>query len=153
MKRAAIFLLFAGIALPAGDPEGFHLWTAADLQARGKALVSKLNAQKSGSDSLSTVGNSTFSVSRREGNGEAELHATQADIFVVQTGEATLQVGGTVENPRSTGPNETRGASISGASEKKLSPGDVVVIPAKTPHRVMIAAGKELTYFLVKVTQ
>jgi len=153
MKRAAIFLLFAGIALPAGDPEGFHLWTAADLQARGKGLVSKMNAQKLGTDSLSTVGNSTFSVSHREANGEAEVHATQADIFVVQSGEATLQVGGTVESPRTTAPNETRGASITGASEKKLGPGDVLIIPANTPHRVMIAAGKQLTYFLVKVTQ
>jgi len=116
-------------------------------------LVSKINAQKTASDSLSRVGNSTFSVSHRAGNGEAEVHATQADIFVVQTGEATLQVGGTVESPRATGPNETRGPSISGASEKKLAPGDIVVIPAKTPHRVMIPDGKELTYFLVKVTQ
>ena len=32
-------------------------------------------------------------VAHREGTGEAEYHANQADIFVVQTGAASIIIG------------------------------------------------------------
>ena len=89
----------------------------------------------------------------REGPGEAELHETQADIFIVQSGEATLKVGGTVVSPKTTAPNEIRGPSISGGEEKKLGAGDVVHIPAKIPHQLLLDAGKQFTYAVVKVDQ
>ena len=40
------------------------------------------------------VGNYSFIVAHREGSGIAEYHENQADIFFVQTGEATLIYGG-----------------------------------------------------------
>jgi mannose-6-phosphate isomerase-like protein (cupin superfamily) len=92
-------------------------------------------------------------VAHREGSGEAEYHATQADIFVVQSGEATLVYGGSLVDGKTTAPNEMRAASISGGMEKKIAAGDVVTIPAKLPHQVKLDSGKEFTYFVVKVTQ
>jgi mannose-6-phosphate isomerase-like protein (cupin superfamily) len=46
-----------------------------------------------------------------------------------------------------------RAASIKGGMEKPLAAGDIVTIPAKLPHQVKLAPGKEFTYFVVKVTQ
>jgi mannose-6-phosphate isomerase-like protein (cupin superfamily) len=83
----------------------------------------------------------------------AELHETQADVFFVQSGSATLVYGGTVVDGKTTQPHEIRGPSIAGGMEKKLSAGDVVTIPAKTPHLLKIDPGNEFTYFFVKVTQ
>jgi mannose-6-phosphate isomerase-like protein (cupin superfamily) len=92
-------------------------------------------------------------VVHREGPAEAEYHATQADILVIESGEGTLTYGGTMVNAHTTQPNEMRSPGINGGTDKKLAAGDIVTIPAKTPHQINVQAGKEITYFTVKVTQ
>jgi mannose-6-phosphate isomerase-like protein (cupin superfamily) len=153
-RLVAAALLFAGLALPAGDPTGFQMWTSSELQGFSKSLAPKINAQKLATQQLGGQGNYSFLMVHRQGDGEAEFHATQADIFTVQDGHATLVYGGKMVDAKTTAPNEMRGPSISGGQEKRLGPGDVVAIPAKTPHQVKLAPGaKEFTYFVVKVTQ
>jgi mannose-6-phosphate isomerase-like protein (cupin superfamily) len=153
MKLIVTALLAAGFAMPAGDPAGFHLWKAVELKAFAKTLAPKMNSMKSASQPLASFNNYSFMVGHREGTGAAEYHATQADIFVVQSGEATLTYGGSLVDGKNTSPNEMVGASISGGMETKLSEGDVVTIPAKTAHQLKLDPGKEFTYFVVKVTQ
>jgi mannose-6-phosphate isomerase-like protein (cupin superfamily) len=153
MKPLALALLLAGFALPAGDPTGFYLWKSAELKGFSKSLAPKMSEKKLASQSLANYGNYTFNVAHREATGEAEYHATQADVFFVQTGEATLVVGGELIDGKTSAPNEMRAASIKGGVEKKLAAGDVVTIPAKTAHQLKLDAGKHFTYFYVKVTQ
>jgi mannose-6-phosphate isomerase-like protein (cupin superfamily) len=153
MKLILTALLFAGFAAPAGDPAGFHLWKAPDLKAFATTLAPKMGASKTATQQLTSFGNYSFMVAHREASGEAEYHAIQADITVIETGEATLIYGGTVVNGKTTAPNEIRGASISGGTEIKLSAGDIVTIPAKTPHQMKVDPGKQVTYFVAKVTQ
>ena len=64
--------------------------------------------------------------------------------------EATLIVGGTAVNPKSTGAGEVRAPSINGGERRQLAAGDLVNIPANIPHQVLVAAGKQFTYFVVK---
>jgi mannose-6-phosphate isomerase-like protein (cupin superfamily) len=151
MRLFASFLLFAAFALPAGDPAGFHAWTAAELKGFSKSLAPKINAQKVATEQLTAFGNYSFMVAHRQGSGEAEYHENQADIFFVQTGGGTLVYGGSMVDGKTTAPHEMRGPSISGGMEKKISAGDVVTIPAKLPHQLKV--DKEITYFVVKVTQ
>jgi mannose-6-phosphate isomerase-like protein (cupin superfamily) len=153
MKPLALALLLAGFALPAGDPPGFYLWKSAELKGLAKTLAPKISDKKVATEALASHGNYSFMVAHREGSGEAEYHATQADIFVVQSGEATLVVGGELVDGKTTAPNEMRAAAIKGGSEKKLAAGDAVTIPAKVAHQVKLDAGKQFTYFVVKVTQ
>ena len=152
-KLSLTALLFAGLALPAGDPAGFHLWKAPELKGFSKSLAPKINDQKVATQQLASHGNYSFMVAHREGSGEAEYHATQADIFVVESGEATLVYGGSLVDGKTTQPNEMRAPSINGGTTTRLGPGDVVTIPAKTAHQVKLDPGKEFTYFVVKVTQ
>ena len=153
LKLIGMGLLAAACALPAGDPPGLAIWKAADLKAFSKSLSPKIDAQKVATQQLSAFGNYSFMVAHREGSGVAEYHATQADIFMVQSGEATLVYGGNLVDGKTTAANEMRAPSISGGTEKKLAAGDVVTIPAKVPHQLKLDAGKEFTYFVVKVTQ
>jgi len=153
MKPLALTLLLAGFALPAGDPPGFYLWKSAELKGFSKTLAPQMNDKKVATQSIASYGNYSFMVAHREGSGEAEYHATQADVFVVQSGEATLVVGGELVDGKTSAPNEMRAASIKGGTEKKLAAGDVVTIPAKVAHQVKLDAGKQFTYFVVKVTQ
>jgi quercetin dioxygenase-like cupin family protein len=92
-------------------------------------------------------------VAHREGNGEAELHETESDLFVVTSGTATLTVGGILQNGKTTAPNEIRGPSIEGGTKQKLSAGDIVHIPPKTAHQLVLEPGGEFTYFVMKVKE
>lgn len=66
------------------------MWKASEL----KAFSTKMNDRKLASQQLTSHGNYLFMVVHREADGAAEYHATHADIFVVQSGEATLVYGG-----------------------------------------------------------
>jgi len=136
--------------MPIGD-SGFFVWTASELKGFSKSLAPKINAQKVATEQLAAVGNYSFMVAHRQGPGEAEYHENQADIFFVQSGGGTLVYGGSMAGGRTIAPHEMRGPSITGGMEKKIAAGDVVTIPAKMPHQLKVY--KEITYFVVKVTQ
>ena len=72
--------------------------------------------------------------SRRDGAGQAEMHAADTDIFYVLEGHATVIVGGEIVDGKETAPNEIRGSSIRGGETRELSTGDVLTIPRGVPH-------------------
>jgi uncharacterized RmlC-like cupin family protein len=98
-------------------------------------------------------GTHILSISHREKDGRAELHKTKADVIVIQSGTATLVWGGEVIDPVPTAPNEIQGSGIKGGEKLTVGPGDVIEIPAGIPHQFFLAAGTQITYFLVKVIQ
>jgi hypothetical protein len=60
-------------------------------------------------------------------------------------------VGGKVVDGKTTGPGEIRGPGIDGGSKHAVAAGDIVHIPAKIPHQLTLDAGKQVTYFVLKV--
>src|SRR5262249_20072280 len=98
-------------------------------------------------------GNHYVLAAHREGPGEAEYHESEADIFVVQSGTARLIVGGKIKDGKTTAPGEIRGPSIEGGTEQKISAGDILHIPPKTPHQTLAEAGKKFDYFVVKIKE
>lgn len=78
--------------------------------------------------------NAQVHASRREAPGQAEVHATETDVIYVLDGEATFVTGGTVVDPAPTAPDEIRGREIAGGYERRLVRGDIIVVPAGTPH-------------------
>jgi hypothetical protein len=148
---ALALLLLIGTALVAKDPPGFEYWSGAELKAYGLKLAPKVNAQKLASQDLARFPDHWFSVTYREASGEAEFHENQADVFVVENGKATLVVGGKIINGRTTAPGEIRGSSIQGGDKHALVAGDVVHIPARTPHQLLLAPGATFTYFVIKI--
>ena len=153
MKRiASILLAFGLLPLVAADPAGVGYWSGAELKAYGKKLAPKVNELKVATAQLGKFGKQSAMIAYREASGEAEVHETVADVFIVQAGEATVALGGKVVGGKSTGPGEIRGKSIEGGVVKRLMPGDVVHIPANLPHQVLLAPGaKPFTYMIVKV--
>jgi mannose-6-phosphate isomerase-like protein (cupin superfamily) len=141
------------LAQGGGGTAGVHVWKSSDLLAKGKALGQKLDANKVASETVATEGNRSFLVAHREGSGQAELHDKQADIMVISSGDITMVYGGTIVDGKTTAPGETRGASIKGGTEVKLSAGDVLHIPAKVAHQMKLDPGKQVTYFVTKVVE
>ena len=136
-----------------GTAGGVHVWKSSEIQAKGKALAQKLDAQKVASEVIATEGNRTFMVAHREGSGQAEWHEKQADIMMISSGEVTMIYGGSIPDEKTTAPGEKRGASITGGTQVKLGPGDVLNIPARTPHQMILAPGAQVTYFVAKVVE
>jgi mannose-6-phosphate isomerase-like protein (cupin superfamily) len=151
MRTIPVLLLMAAAALPADAPKGFEHWTSGYLQSFEKSLSPKMNARKIATQPLATWGNHNALVAHREGDGEAELHETQVDVMAIESGEATMIVGGTVVGAHTSAPHEVRGPSIRGGEKVTLAAGDVLHIPARTPHQMLVASGKQVTYFVVKI--
>jgi len=151
LKKTALAVLMSAVPLMAAEPSGVVVWSGSELKGFGKKLAPKMNEGKVATERLATFPGHFAMVAHREADGQAELHEKQADLFVVENGEATLVYGGEVVSAKTTEPNEVRGPSIKGGEKKALAPGDVVHIPAKIPHQLLIPAGKEFTYFVLKV--
>jgi glc operon protein GlcG len=88
--------------------------------------------------------------SNRKTPGQAEVHLKDADIIYVLQGEATLVTGGTVVEGKPSAADEVRGSEIQGGETRRISEGDVVIVPAGTPHWFKEVPG-EVLYFVVKV--
>jgi uncharacterized protein GlcG (DUF336 family)/mannose-6-phosphate isomerase-like protein (cupin superfamily) len=87
--------------------------------------------------------------SRRDKAGLAEVHEQDADIIYVMEGTATLVTGGSVVDAKATAPGEVRGQAISGGESRHIAKGDVIIVPAGTPHWFKEVPGP-LTYYVVK---
>jgi mannose-6-phosphate isomerase-like protein (cupin superfamily) len=132
---------------------GVSVWRSTDITAKGAALAQKLDAQKVASETIKTEGNRTFMIAHREGSGLAEWHEKQADVMFISAGQITMVYGGTIVDAKTTAPGEMRGPSIQGGTEARLGPGDVLHIPAKVPHQMILAPGAKVTYFVTKVIE
>lgn len=87
--------------------------------------------------------------SRRDKPGEAEIHTWDTDVVYVVDGTATIVTGGTAVDPKEIAPGEIRGKEITGGEARKLSKGDVMVIPNGVPHWFKEVKAPFL-YFVVK---
>jgi mannose-6-phosphate isomerase-like protein (cupin superfamily) len=89
----------------------------------------------------------------RTASGGAEVHAHYDDVFVVTQGQATLITGGSVEDPKTGDDGETKGTGIRDGESQLISTGDVVHIPAGTPHQLKIAQGTLFSTIVMKVRE
>jgi mannose-6-phosphate isomerase-like protein (cupin superfamily) len=157
MKKMLLFCLFAiplGAVVPdEAVPAGFEHWTPAFFAQLAQTLGPKsaADAHHVASQKLCDYPNDWIAEVHRVGDGSPELHETQVDVFFVQSGSGVLIVGGTLTGADTIAPNELRNGTIQGGVRRKLTTGDVVRIPARIPHQVLLDGAKEITYAVVKV--
>ena len=157
MKRLwllSLLLVPFSVAAPENSiPEGYEHWTPASLKEISKTLSvqSSTDAHHSATQQFSDFTNEYYMLAHREADGVVEWHETQADVFVVESGTATLLVGGTHVNGETTAPHEKRGGTIDGGVRQALSAGDIVRIPARVPHQILVEKGQVFSYFVVKI--
>jgi glc operon protein GlcG len=135
----------AALSAATGGAEGapaVSYWKSADVAAafaKGSVLFGAEDGR-----------NYMVHASHRDGPGMAEVHTLDADIIYVLEGSATFVTGGTVENARTTGLNEIRGNAIRDGETRRISKGDVLIVPSGTPHWFKDVSGP-LNYYVVKV--
>ena len=135
---AAMTLFTMAIALMAADdPSTFvdHEQVAAAL-AKGGPLVTAQDLLVSGS--------------HRTGPGQVEVHEKQTDVIYVIDGEATFVTGGAIVGSKTSSPGQFLGTDIRNGVTHHLSKGDVIVVPAGTPHWFK-EVPQQISYYVVKV--
>jgi mannose-6-phosphate isomerase-like protein (cupin superfamily) len=88
-------------------------------------------------------------LAQRRGAGEVEVHEKTNHVFIIVEGEATLVTGGTLVDARQTAPDQRRAPSVQGGEIHHLSKGDVITIPAKTPHWFKEVPTQTIAYYAV----
>jgi mannose-6-phosphate isomerase-like protein (cupin superfamily) len=127
----------AAVAQQAALPDGVTLW--------------QKGVPPQGIQQKDNYGNHIVSISHREKSGFVEVHEKKADVMVIQSGTATLVVGGKALNLHRTEPNELQGSEIEGGVKFEVGPGDVIHIPVGVPHQYLLKPGTQITYLLVKI--
>src|SRR5215469_5718801 len=134
LTAAAVVVSFAG-----GVPAAVHYIShdkVTEVMAKGGPIVSDPGL---------------IVLAQRRGSGEVEFHDRTNHVFVMVEGEATLVVGGTMVNARRTAPDQMRAPSAEGGTTYHMSKGDVITIPAKTPHWFKEVPTKTVAYYAVNI--
>jgi len=135
----AVLLIEAAVSLGSGVPAAVHYIghdKVTEVMSKGGPIVSDPGL--------------VVLAQRREA-GPVEYHDHTNHVFVIVEGEATLVVGGTMADPKRTASDQMRAPSLDGGTTYHLSKGDVITIPAKTPHWFKEVPTKTVAYYAVNI--
>jgi mannose-6-phosphate isomerase-like protein (cupin superfamily) len=90
-------------------------------------------------------------LANRRGAAAVEYHEHTNHIFIMVEGEATFVTGGNMVGAQQTAPDQMRATSIEGGVTYHLSKGDVITIPAKTPHWWKEVSTTTVAYYAVNI--
>jgi len=88
--------------------------------------------------------------SHRTGPGKVEVHDKETDVIYVIDGQANFVTGGKMIGGQVTKPGQWMGTEIQGGEAHHMTKGDVIVVPAGTPHWFKEVPGT-ISYYVVKV--
>jgi mannose-6-phosphate isomerase-like protein (cupin superfamily) len=109
--------------------------TAADVTAMiAKAKAERKDNQATLAQSLIQLAPYNVSLEYRASVGNAAVHETEAELFYVIDGSATLVTGGKLTNENRTNAENLTGTGIEGGTSRRVAKGDFVMVPERTPH-------------------
>jgi len=130
-----------------------QVFPGTDVASQISALVPASKATGSNGVTLGDYKTHAIKLSVRSASGGAEVHAHYDDIFIVTRGKATLVTGGTVLNAKTGNDGETKGSGIQDGKSQPIVKGDIVHIPAGTPHQLLLAPGDVFAAIVIKVRE
>lgn len=146
---AAIFL----IPLYPSAQDKAEVFSGRSIASQLQALAQTARASASSGATLGDYGSHAIKLSVRSATGGAEVHAHYDDVFVVIEGTATLVTGGAVLDAKTGEDGETKGNGIQDGTSHTIVKGDIVHVPAGTPHQLIIAPGVVFDAVVVKVKE
>jgi mannose-6-phosphate isomerase-like protein (cupin superfamily) len=108
------------------------------------AMIAKAKAERKDqpniAQSMIQLAPYNVSLEYRASVGNAAVHETEAELFYVVDGAATLVTGGTLTDSTRTGANLT-GKGIQGGVSRKVAKGDFIMVPEGQPHWFSVIDG------------
>ena len=87
----------------------------------------------------------------RPATSPAALHEKDAELMVVLQGTGTIVTGGKLIDEKRTNANNLGGSSIMGGNSQSVSVGDMLIVPANTPHQVIPTGGAPIVLMTMHV--
>jgi mannose-6-phosphate isomerase-like protein (cupin superfamily) len=137
---AAIVLIgstsFAFAQQPAANPTAARtMVSAADVAAMmAKAKAERKPDQANLAQSMIQLAPYNVSLEYRGAVGPAAVHETEAELFYVIDGSATLVTGGKMTADATRNGANLTGKGIEGGTSRKVAKGDFIMVPENTPH-------------------
>src|SRR5215831_7477388 len=121
---------------PAAPPaSGRTMVSAADVAAMiAKARVDRKDTQARLAQSMIRLDQYNVSPEYRAAVANAAVHETEAELFYVIDGSATLVTGGKLTAENRTNAENLTGTGIEGGMSRHVAKGDFVMVPERTPH-------------------
>jgi mannose-6-phosphate isomerase-like protein (cupin superfamily) len=138
--RAHLTGLVLALALPlaaeAAEPPGpLMSASAADVQALiAKAKSDRKPGQNLTVEPLLRLAPYGVNLEYRTGVAPAAVHETEAEMFYVIDGAATVVTGGKLAGEKRTNPTNLTGTGIDSGTPRKVAKGDFWIVPQGTPH-------------------
>jgi mannose-6-phosphate isomerase-like protein (cupin superfamily) len=119
------------------------------------ALVDKAKADRKGdaplvAETILELAPYRAQVEYRPGTSPALVHKKDAELMVVLQGAGNIVTGGKLVNERRINANNLSGSSIEGGNSQTVVKGDMLIVPANTPHQV-IPAGAPIVLMTMHV--
>jgi mannose-6-phosphate isomerase-like protein (cupin superfamily) len=109
--------------------------SAADVQAMiAKAKSERKEGQALLAQSMIQLAPYNVSLEYRAAVANAAVHETEAELFYVVDGSATLVTGGKLTGETRTNAANLSGKGIEGGMSRKVAKGDFIMVPEGTPH-------------------
>jgi mannose-6-phosphate isomerase-like protein (cupin superfamily) len=87
----------------------------------------------------------------RPGKAPAALHEKDAELMVVLDGTGDIVTGGKLADEKRTNANNLSGSSITGGNSQAVVKGDMLIVPANTPHQVIPTGGAPIVLMTLHV--
>ena len=109
--------------------------SAADVAAMiAKAKVDRKPEQALLAQSMIRLDQYNVSLEYRAAVANAAVHETEAELFYVVDGSATLVTGGKLRNESRTNAANLSGSGIDGGQSRHVAKGDFIMVPEGVPH-------------------
>jgi mannose-6-phosphate isomerase-like protein (cupin superfamily) len=149
----AIVLSVCSIPAIAQSKSGAEIFSSAQLKSQLTQLAEQVKTKGSSGVKLGDYGSHSLMLSDRTANGGAEVHAHFDDVMLVMEGNATLITGGELIDAHSGANGESVGSGIRNGTTQSIAAGDLIHIPAGTPHQLLIAPGTLYSALVIKVKE
>ena len=154
MKLTFVVALVA-LSLPLAAQTGgkSEVFSAKDVKTKLATMAPQAKTPTGSTAMLGDYKTHSIRLVSRTTSGGAEVHNHFDDVIIVTEGTATVISGGSVVNPHNEADGEVRGESVKDGQSQDVSVGDVIHIPAGTPHQTVVPAGTQYSAMVVKVRE
>lgn len=156
-NRLLALMLIAAAAIPAvvraADPAPAQTFrTSRDIMG----LIDKAKADRKGdapmvAEPILLLAPYRAQLEYRPATAPAALHEKDAELMVVLQGEGNIVTGGKLVNEKRTNANNLSGTSIDGGDAHVVVVGDMIIVPANTPHQVIPGGGAPIVLMTMHV--
>jgi len=120
------------------------------------ALVDKAKADRKGdaplvAEPILSLAPYRAQLEYRPGNSPPAVHEKDAELMVVLQGTGNIVTGGKLVDEKRNNANNLGGTAITGGNSQAVVKGDMIIVPANTPHQVIPTGGAPIVLMTLHV--